>query len=37
MISLDEFFKLNVDILIPAALENAITKEVAENINAKLV
>ena len=37
MISLDEFWKLDVDILIPAALENAITKEVAENVKAKLI
>ena len=37
MISLDEFWKLDVDILIPAALENAITKEIAENVNAKLI
>ena len=37
MISLDEFWELDVDILIPAALENAITKEVAEKINAKLI
>jgi len=37
MISLDDFWTLDVDILIPAALENAITKEVAENIKAKLV
>ncbi len=29
-ITLDEFWELNVDILIPAALENAITAEVAE-------
>ncbi len=36
-ITLDEFWELNVDILIPAALENAITAEVAEKINAKLV
>lgn len=36
-ISLEEFWGLNVDILIPAALENAITKENAELINAKLV
>ncbi|MBZ2174888.1 Glu/Leu/Phe/Val dehydrogenase [Schnuerera sp. xch1] len=36
-ISLDEFWELDVDILIPAALENAITKEVAEKIKAKLV
>ncbi len=37
MITLDEFWELDVDILIPAALENAITKEVAEKIKAKLV
>lgn len=37
MISLKEFFALDVDILIPAALENAITKEVAENMKAKLM
>ena len=37
MISLDEFWQLDVDILIPAALENAITKEVAEKIKAKLI
>ena len=37
MISLNEFFALDVDILIPAALENAITKEVAENMKAKLM
>ncbi|MCF6464052.1 Glu/Leu/Phe/Val family dehydrogenase [Clostridium sp. Cult1] len=36
-ISLDEFWGLDVDILIPAALENAVTVEVAEKINAKLV
>lgn len=36
-ISLDEFWALNVDILIPAALENAITHENASSINAKLV
>lgn len=36
-ISLEDFWKLNVDIMIPAALENAITKDVAELINAKLV
>ena len=36
-ISLDEFWKLNVEILVPAALENAITVEVAEKINAKLI
>lgn len=37
MITLDEFWKLEVDILIPAALENAITKEVAEKVNAKMI
>ncbi len=36
-ITLDEFWELEVDILIPAALENAITAEVAEKINAKLI
>ncbi|MBU5436581.1 Glu/Leu/Phe/Val dehydrogenase [Tissierella sp. MSJ-40] len=36
-ISLDEFWALNVDIMVPAALENAVTVEVAEKINAKLV
>lgn len=37
MITIDEFWKLDVDILIPAALENAITAEVAEQVNAKLI
>ena len=37
VISLDEFWKLEVDILIPAALENAITEKEADLINAKLV
>ena len=37
VISLDEFWKLDVDILIPAALENAITEKEADLINAKLV
>ena len=37
VIGLDEFWKLEVDILILAALENIITREVAEKINAKLV
>lgn len=37
MISLDDFWKLDVDILVPAALENAITADVAKNIKAKLV
>ena len=36
-ISLDEFWALNFDIMVPAALENAVTVEVAEKINAKLV
>jgi glutamate dehydrogenase len=37
LITLDDFWKLDVDILIPAALENAITAEVAEKINAKII
>lgn len=37
MITLDEFWTLDVDVLIPAALENAITTEVAEKVNAKLI
>lgn len=37
MITLDDFWKLDVDILIPAALENAITAEIAEKINARLI
>lgn len=37
MITLDDFWKLDVDILIPAALENAITEEVAKVVNAKLI
>lgn len=36
-ISLDQFWSLNVDVLIPAAIENAITKDTAEKINAKLI
>ncbi len=36
-IALEDFWKLNVDILIPAALENAITTEEANVINAKLI
>ena len=36
-ISLEDFWELEVDILIPAALENAITAEVAERLNAKLI
>ena len=37
VISNNELLSLNVDILAPAAVENVITKDVAENINAKLV
>ncbi len=37
MISLDEFWTLDVDILIPAALENAITEDVAKVVKAKLI
>ena len=37
MISLDEFWALDVDVMIPAALENAITSENAGKIRAKLV
>ncbi|NLY45151.1 MAG: Glu/Leu/Phe/Val dehydrogenase, partial [Tissierella sp.] len=37
VISLEDFWKLEVDILIPAALENVITAEVAENLNVKLI
>ena len=36
-ISIEEFWRLNVDILVPAALENAITSQIAEIINAKLI
>ncbi|NLL71578.1 MAG: Glu/Leu/Phe/Val dehydrogenase [Epulopiscium sp.] len=36
-ISMEEFWSLSVDILIPAALENAVTAEVAQKIQAKLV
>lgn len=36
-ISTDEFWSLPVDVLIPAALENVITVDVAEKINAKIV
>lgn len=36
-ISINEFWKMNVDILIPAAMENAVTEDVAKMINAKLV
>lgn len=37
VISTDEFWSLNVDIMVPAALENAITANIAEKINAKIV
>lgn len=36
-ITMDEFWALNVDILVPAALENSITEEVADKLNCKLV
>ncbi|NLY87395.1 MAG: Glu/Leu/Phe/Val dehydrogenase [Clostridiales bacterium] len=36
-LTMEEFWALDVDIIVPAALENAITHEVAETINAKLV
>ena len=36
-ISLEEFWSLNVDILIPAAIENAIDGNIAQMINAKLI
>ena len=38
MISLDEFWKLdNVDIMIPAAMENAITTKNAADIKTKII
>lgn len=37
VISLEEFWALDVDIIVPAALENAITADVAETIKAKLI
>lgn len=37
VISLEEFFKLDLDVLIPAALENAIDETVAQGIKAKIV
>lgn len=37
LISLDEFYKLDVDLLIPCALENAISEKEANVINAKLI
>lgn len=36
-ISLEEFWALDVDILIPSALENAITEDVAKIVKAKLI
>lgn len=36
-ITANEFWELNVDALLPCALENAITKEVAHLVNAKLI
>ncbi|MCL1999548.1 MAG: Glu/Leu/Phe/Val dehydrogenase [Turicibacter sp.] len=36
-ITKDEFWALNVDVLIPAALENSITADIAENIRAKMI
>ncbi|MFY9482208.1 MAG: Glu/Leu/Phe/Val dehydrogenase [Tissierellaceae bacterium] len=37
IICMDEFWELEVDLMIPAALENVITGEVAERLRAKLV
>ena len=37
VISVDEFWSLQIDILVPAALENAINAEIAKKINAKLI
>lgn len=37
MITLDEFWELDVDVLIPAALENAITAEIAEKVKVRLI
>jgi len=36
-ITLDEFWKLDVEILIPAAMENAITAENVDLVNAKII
>ncbi len=36
-ISIDQFYSLDVDVLIPCALENAITEEEAKKIRAKLI
>ncbi len=37
VISLDEFWSLKIDVMIPAALENAITSDIAKKINAKII
>ncbi|NLY20267.1 MAG: Glu/Leu/Phe/Val dehydrogenase [Tissierellia bacterium] len=37
VISLEEFWKLKADILIPSALENAITADIAKDIDVKLI
>ena len=37
VISLDEFWEVEADILIPAALENAVTEEVAQKLKVKLL
>lgn len=37
VISLDDFWELDIDILVPAALENAITEKEAKVIKAKLI
>jgi glutamate dehydrogenase len=37
LITLDDFWALNVDILAPCALENAITADIAKTINAKVI
>lgn len=36
-IAIEEFWQLDVDIIIPAALENSITEDIAKNIRAKLI
>lgn len=36
-ISADEFWALNVDAICPCAMENTITKDIADKINAKLI
>lgn len=37
VISLEEFWSLKVDLLVPAALENAITSDIADMINARVI